>query len=176
VSFNVTSTPPPTGPVPVGIPGTWTLKASDEFNGTALNTGLWEPLWYRTSGPVAGLENNCYSSANSVLGNGVLSETLRAQSCTDKNGASHPYTGAIVDSSPASHSPGYQFLYGVAEARLYLPNTATGQVNDWPGWWVANEYNGTYPEIDIFEAGGDGVSTGTGTYHVHMPTGNPGGT
>lgn len=160
--------------MPTGIPGTWTLKFDDEFNGTALDTSRWQPGWFGTgiTNPVNGLENNCYDSSNVAVSNGALSITAKAQRVTCPNGTSHPYTSGIISSNPVVGIAGYQFAYGVAEARLYLPDPATGRVNDWPGWWLGNEYIGTYPEIDIFEAGGGG----TGTYHVHMPTGNPGGT
>jgi hypothetical protein len=33
--------PPPTSAVPAGIPGTWTLKFSDEFSGTSLDLSKW---------------------------------------------------------------------------------------------------------------------------------------
>ena len=32
--------------MPAGVPGDWTLKFDDEFNGTSLNTAKWSTGWY----------------------------------------------------------------------------------------------------------------------------------
>jgi beta-glucanase (GH16 family) len=52
-----TPTPAPTVPTPVGLqpygqPGAWTLTFNEDFNGTSLNTSLWnDHNWYTASDP-----------------------------------------------------------------------------------------------------------------------------
>jgi beta-glucanase (GH16 family) len=165
--------PPPSTPVPLGVQGTWTLKFDAEF-ASGLDTGTWQPGWFGTgiTDPVNGFENNCYDSNNVTVANGSLSITARAQQATCPNGTRHPYTSGIISSDPVVLPVGYQFTYGVAEARVYLPSVSTGQINDWPAFWITGQPTAGYPEIDIIEAGGGG----SGTYHVHMPSGSPGDT
>jgi beta-glucanase (GH16 family) len=157
-------------PVPAGVPGNWTLKFDEEFSGTGLDTTKWQPGWFG-SGITDGFGKECNDSRNVSVYGGDLSILAEARQSTCPSGT-HPYRSALISSNPAVVSPGAQFLYGVFEARLHLPDAATGQVNNWPAWWIANEHNGTHPEIDIFEAG----RGGSGTYHVHMPSSTSGGT
>ena len=52
-------------PMPAGVPGDWTLKFDDEFNGTSLNTAKWSTGWYGSgiTPPANSQEDDCYDPA-----------------------------------------------------------------------------------------------------------------
>ena len=130
--------------------GNWVLKFSDEFNASSLNTQLWQTGWWSSgiTGPVNNYESACYNSNNIELSDGALWLWLRQQesSCGSNGTVKHPYTGALINTRDS-----YQFTYGFAEARIYVPGTATGTVNNWPAFWLNNDNWPRYGEIDIFE-------------------------
>jgi beta-glucanase (GH16 family) len=62
----------------------------------------------------------------------------------------------------------YEFTYGYAEARIWLPGNT--QITDWPGWWLDGQNWPQDGEIDIVE----GLS-GAACWHFHYSGGGPGG-
>ncbi|MGZ6615946.1 MAG: hypothetical protein ACXVFQ_16125, partial [Solirubrobacteraceae bacterium] len=69
------------------MPGNWTLKWNDEFNGAGLNTAQWEGSWFN-----GGSMNNVATSAGNVSeGNGYVTLAL-----------SDPSTGALIHTTQAS--------------------------------------------------------------------------
>lgn len=163
-------------PQPVGIPGNWNLIFDDEFAGTELDASKWRPGWWPNSAglsdPVNTLEVAAYSEANVTVDNG-LSLALTSQSITAPNGKTYPFTGALVSTDPQTASPaggGFEYTYGVFEAKVFLPDNDSGEIADWPGIWATSLPNGTYQEDDILEGLG-----GQAAYHFHDSTnGGPG--
>lgn len=159
---------------PAGITGNWSLKMSDEFNGTSLNKTMWTPGWFSTgiSGPVNDLEKACYSPNQLKMpGDGSLHMLLGVQQNTCK--ATYPNTGALISSNPldyVSGHTGYQYAYGVVEWRVYLTPDSNGNIANWPGVWSNGQNWPNDGENDTMEGLG-----GSACYHFHSTAGGPGG-
>jgi len=170
----------PTGavlsPLPMGVPGNWTLKFADEFNDTSLNESVWTPGWYG-KGISSEINNVCLSSALvSEPGDGYLHLKLVAQqntcptSSTDKSGlVTLPYTGSLVSSNPSDGVPGhvgFQYTYGYIEWRVYLPAVSPGHIANWPATWsVGHPPWPSNGENDTFE----GLAGGLACFHFQEP-------
>ena len=141
--------PSPSARAPSWNPGgTYTRTFDDEFNGSAINSALWEtcfnchPGVTGVSAPVNKLEQVCYASANvSEPGDGHLHMYLASR--PSRCGSNEPYTGSEVDSKWA-----FSQARGSFEARVFVPS-ASGQAAAWPAWWITNTTTGD--EIDILE-------------------------
>lgn len=148
-----TTPAPPTStgvPKPVGVPGSWTLKFSDEFNGSSLNSSKWGYCWDgRRSGCAHDPELQWYQSPNVTLSGGSLHLTAKKESARG-----HAYTSGMVTSK-------YSYQYGFAEARVRVPK---GQ-GLWPAFWTLTQGGGWPPEIDIMEILGHQPSTAYMVYH-----------
>ena len=167
-----TTTTPTTTPQPVGISGSWNLVLDSEFSGSSLNTSVWQPGWYGTTGftgPVNSSETACYSPSNVTFpGDGTmhLSVTHTPSTC---GGVARSWTGSIVTTNPEDGraSGGFQYTYGVAEARVYIPSDGT-QIANWPAFWTDGQSWPADGEDDIMEAiNNDVCST------FHDPLGTP---
>jgi len=160
---------------PVGVPGTWHPVFADEFGGTGLDPATWRPGWFGTgiTGPVNGAERACYRGSHATVpGDGTLHLALTADPATCR-GSSRPYTGALVSTNPKDGRPsgGFDFTYGVIEARVFLPAAPSGAIANWPAVWTDGE--GAWPttgEDDVME----GLS-GRACFHFHSDAGGPGG-
>jgi hypothetical protein len=150
----VTVTQPSGDPQPTGVPGTWTLSFDDEFDGTAIDTNKWSPCWFY---PTCGTQNNVSTSpANVKVANGNLVLTLASSS-----------SGASVETNPKGGAKvGYQFQYGVAEARIWFPGDSTHCYN-WPAWWTDGQSWPANGENDIAE-----VLGGQMTVNYHSSSGS----
>jgi beta-glucanase (GH16 family) len=160
------------GPLPAGMPGAWTLRQADEFNGSALDTSKWQAGWFGSgvTGPANTSEQACYNSNNVTLpGDGTLHLGLSATSATC-SGSTRPYTGALISSNPTDGraSGGYQYTYGALEARVFLPGSG-GQVANWPAVWTDGQSWPAGGEDDVLEGLG-----GQACFHFHSPSGGPG--
>jgi hypothetical protein len=152
---------------PVGIPGNWKLVLDSEFNGPSLNTSIWHYGWSGNgmSVPANGHELDCYSPRNVYFpgdGSVHLDVTASASSC---GGVTRPYTGAMITTNPARGRGGFQYTYGVLEARVYLPGDGSLLAN-WPGVWADGQnwpYDG---EDDVME----GIY-GMACWSFHNPAG-----
>lgn len=147
---------------PAGVPGAWSTVFDDEFNGTALNTSVWQPGWFGSgvTGPVNGSEPHPYTSTNVTESGGSLNLALTASN------------GALVSSNPDAlgAGKGYQFTGpAVLEARVFIPGTGS-TVNDWPAFWSDGQSWPGDGEIDVMEGLGGGTA-----FHVHTTAGGPGG-
>lgn len=161
---------PTTAPQPVGVSGTWSLKFSDEFNGSRLDTSKWRPNWLGGSDstvtkPVNTAEVSCYDPKQVGMGNSVLTLAAEARPCLASNGTTYNYASGMIQSY--GH---YQFTYGYLEARMWLQSDAAGTPLDWPAFW--SNGTGTWPttgEIDVMEVLGTHLC-----YHFHYSGGAPG--
>jgi Glycosyl hydrolases family 16 len=167
-------------PMPTGVPGAWTLKFDDEFNGTGLDTANWSTGWFGSgiTPPVNSQEEDCYDPAQVAESDGALDLTLiqKGENC----GISDPqYTTGLVSTKGK-----FSFTYGFIEARVWLPSVpgTPGEAADWPGVWLDGQNWPEDGEIDIAEGLGGRVCA-----HFHGPanpqgigagngTGCPGGT
>jgi hypothetical protein len=138
------------------VPGNWTLKFQDEFNGPALDTTKWATSWFK-----GGTMNNVATSASNVsIVDGQLH--LKLSSST---------LGALVSTNNwDTAKPGYEFTTGYVEARIFFPGTgwATGTDGcyNWPAFWTNGHRWPTDGENDIAE-----VLSGKMTVNYHSASG-----
>ncbi|HEY8701803.1 MAG TPA: glycoside hydrolase family 16 protein [Arthrobacter sp.] len=142
------------GPVPAGVPGAWSLKFDDEFNGTALDGTKWSNCWFA---PSCGSMNNVSTSpANVSVSGGNL--ILNLSSST---------SGSLVSTNPSGGaSTGYQFTTGYVEARIKFPGDGTNLYN-WPAFWTTGQSWPATGENDIAE-----VLSGKMTVNYHSSSGS----
>ena len=158
-------TVPPTGPVPNGIPGNWTVVFEDEFDAPTLDNTKWNPNWLGASNqitpPVNSSETACYDPAQVSIVNSELQLTAIVKPQTI-NGKLYPYSSGMVETNGK-----FNFTYGCVEARMWLP----AGVGEWPAFWTDGQSWPTDGEIDIVEAYGTDTSPSP---HYHYSGGGPG--
>jgi len=122
-----------------------TLLWSDEFNGTSLNTDVWN---YETGNLNVNNEVEYYTSdpANVSVQNGCLQIT--ALNSPNYNGTGYNYTSARINTEGK-----YSFTYGKIDIRAQIP----GDPGTWPALWMLGSNIGSagWPacgEMDIMEA------------------------
>jgi len=157
---------------PVTIVGTathWSLVFNAEFDGTGLNTRIWTPGWFGTgvTGPINPHELACYSSAQVAASPDAgplnLSVTHAPSTC---DGVERPYTGALVSTNPYDGRKvgGFQYRYGLLQARIYVPAYQGKLVANWPAVMTLGQAWPQDGEDDILEGLG-----GTVCFHFHNP-------
>jgi beta-glucanase (GH16 family) len=154
------------GSMPTGVPGTWHLIFSDDFNGTSLNTKYWSTGWFGSGTTVdPGGDNvpECDAPGNVVEANGELDLSFTDQSSVC-DGSTHPYTSGIVTTNGK-----FSFTDGLIEFRAWLPTTSSGQVADWPDLWLDGQSWPADGEVDVAEGLG-----GTLCAHYHGPSNSVG--
>lgn len=144
-----TTAPAPAQPVPLGIGGNWTLKFTDDFNGSSVDASKWSNC-YPWSYPSAPTQADCtnagnheqqlYGAANATTSNGSLHLTATRGG----NGGSLPYGSGMVTTGGK-----YSFQYGVVQWRAKVP---TGQ-GFWPALWLlpSSPIGDWPPETDVLE-------------------------
>ena len=152
-------------------------RFSDEFNGTSLNTNLWN---YYTGGWKDENQQvqNCYTSEeeNVNVSGGSLNLVglyKPGKTCTG-NTKTGDFTSGFVQTKGKA-----DFKYGYIEARIKMPKNKS----TWPGFWMspADKAYGEWPnsgEIDIVEAKGSNYKFAASDAHwrdKNTPTGQPGG-
>lgn len=137
---------PSTQPILPHLPGNWTLKFHDEFDGPAL-AKLWTPHQYWDQGATAGEGDEESDPANVSVAHGFLELIARKDNRFNK-----PYTGALVQAGGirGKSNPTFSFLHGYIEARIRIPQ---GQ-GLWPAFWLMPaSYHDANGEIDIMDNG-----------------------
>ena len=135
------------------VPEGYEQVFADEFNGTALDTRVWNT---ESNGDGGGnQELQYYLPSNVSVANGHLVITARRQS----------YGGKSFTSGRINTMGKVAFKHGMVQASIKLPRTANGL---WPAFWLmGNDLNSgtSWPycgEIDVLEAGGSqGITEGT---------------
>lgn len=137
-------------------PSGYELRWSDEFNGTSLNTTLWNVEENGNGG--GNQELQYYRKENVAVHDGNLVLTARRENYNNKQ-----FTSGRVNTRDKAY-----FKHGIIQARIKFPKTANGV---WPAYWMmGNDYGKVgWPkcgEIDIVETGNaDGIKNGTQTRH-----------
>ena len=129
------------------------LVFSDEFNGTALDTQVWN---VEVNGDGGGNNELQYYIRNNVkVADGALQITAKRENYGNKQ-----FTSGRINSMGKA-----AFKHGIIQASIRLPQTANGL---WPAFWLmGNDMSSGigWPycgEIDVLEAGGSqGIAAGT---------------
>lgn len=156
----------PTAPSPVSSssdtpasnPGNWTLVKSDDFDGGAVDGGLWDTHWHEASGDGKARFQAWYPSAsgdgstNVALGGGTATITAKQEAWY--KGASWARGGQGYDYSSGVLQDGFKrgYTYGYFEARLRGPaSNARGTDADF--FLFARDFSWP-PEVDVVEMPG----------------------
>ena len=75
-------------------------------------------------------------------------------------GVKEPYSGALINSDPARHRGGFQYVYGVVEAQQFAIAADGAQIANWPAVWTDGQSWPTDGEDDVME-GLDGLVCAT---------------
>jgi beta-glucanase (GH16 family) len=138
---------PSTDPMPIGPAGPWTLTFQDEFDGSALNTDVWDTK-YADGSRTNNDELEWYVDDDRV--HVVSGGTLKLVALDESSHGGYPYTSGMISSQNS-----FNQMYGYFEARMKLP---AGQ-GFWPAFWLLPVPFTWPPEIDIMESLGDDCST-----------------
>lgn len=147
LSLSAQTTTPPTG---------YKMVWSDEFNGTSLDTKVWNIEENGNGG--GNQELQYYRKENVAVANGNLVLTARRENYNNKQ-----FTSGRINSRDKAY-----FKHGIIQARIKFPKTANGV---WPAYWMmGNDYGKLgWPrcgEIDIVETGNaEGIKNGTQARH-----------
>jgi len=111
----------PVGAVPHGPPGSWSLAWADEFSGSSVDLRKWQPNWLggdttSSTPPVNTVELSCYDPRQVTESGGALHLAAVKRSCLRWQ-----YASGLVNTAKT-----FQFTYGYAEARMFLPHTCRG--------------------------------------------------
>jgi beta-glucanase (GH16 family) len=161
--------------VPLGVPGNWTLRFDDEFNGNSLDLTKWQPNWLAgndtaVTPPDNSSDLNCDDPRQVSESGGVLNITAVARSCRAANGHTYAYASGLVNTHAS-----FRFTYGYAEARMNVPATANGTLADFPAFWANGQSWPADGELDVMEVLGTcGTVSGIG-FHFHSSLGAFGG-
>jgi beta-glucanase (GH16 family) len=144
-----------------------------EFDGSSLDTSVWQTGWFGsgvTSPADTSTDESCYAPSNVTFpddGTMHLNVTAISSTC---GGDTRPYTGAMVTTNPfdGRATGGFQYTYGVLEARVYIP-AAGSLIADWPGVWANGQVSPADGENDVME----GLS-GNACWTFHNSSGQQG--
>jgi beta-glucanase (GH16 family) len=154
-----TSVPASSDPQPSGVDGNWRLIFQDEFDGSALDSSVWNTAfpWGSTSTTTPAL---IYRAQNVSVADGALQLTAQRETHLG-----YPYTSGIVTTYKK-----FNYQYGFLEIRALVP----GGRGLWPAFWSLPANGQTTPEIDTMEILGG--SPNSAQLHYHYGQGIDNGT
>jgi beta-glucanase (GH16 family) len=126
-----------TSAAPPGNASDWTLKFSDELDGTSLNLSNWATT-YADGSRTNNDELEWYVDDAHIVSDGTLK--LVAKYETAKHG--YPYTSGMI-----SGHDSFSQAYGYFEARMKIPSGH----GLWPAFWLLPVPENWPPEIDVME-------------------------
>lgn len=147
-------------------PSPWRLIFADEFDRPSIDTAKWSTGWFGSgvTGPVGAGEQACYDPAQVRLTSAQslsISLIRKTQQCA---GRQRPWTTGLLTTNGK-----FNFTYGIAEARIYLPTGSAGKPVNWPAFWTTGQNWPHDGENDIMEGLGGAVGP-----HFHSTRGGPG--
>jgi Glycosyl hydrolases family 16 len=158
---------------PAGIAGHWHLVLDSEFNGSSLPKP-WRSGWFGAgvTGPVNSAEADCYSPAALSYSRTGLNIRLTQTSATC-SGKTEPWTTGLITTNPDDGRPrgtGFQYTYGVIQARIDVQGSGANQLYDWPAFWADGQNWPQSGEDDVLEG-----LVGDACFHFHSPSVEQGG-
>lgn len=118
------------------------LLWSDEFDGTTLDTGIWQP--YHSTYGDGNRELQCHTPDNVEVSNGTLRITALRTRVTCPGGSVRDFSSGFI----GSRETGTFFpRYGRFEIRAKVPH---GQ-GLWPAFWLRHRNGSSTAEVDIME-------------------------
>lgn len=139
---------PPTKPVisnpnnfrPSGPTGTWKLVLNETFDGSSLNTSIWNTgLWFNTT---INNELQAYRPENVRVSGGHLNLVAERRAAVTTWGEAMNYaSGAITTRNK------FTFTFGAVEARLKSPRGK----GLWPAFWILPNGKRSPPEINVMD-------------------------
>ncbi|WP_314063245.1 glycoside hydrolase family 16 protein [Cardiobacterium hominis] len=150
------------------VAGSWRLVFAEEFNGSKLDGKVWMTLRGLSPGYRAPYnpeqDDAAFDATYTTLQNGTLRIRWAPIPITD-GGATYPYTAGV-----ATTASGFNFKYGVIEARIWLPRAA----GITPTFWLLPAPVDTTwpPEIDIAEFSTDSQGRLDAHFNVHYRKGS----
>lgn len=138
---------------PFVVAGDWRLVLNEEFNGSALNTRIWQPNWFGHSLTsvtqyINSEEGQCFDPAQLKVGDGELAISAIEKVCPDTAGES---AGLGVTSGMINSYPRFTFTYGVAEARIWVNGPDETHCNNWVSFWLNGMPVDGRQEYDVAE-------------------------
>lgn len=146
-----------------GLGAQWQLVFEDHFTGSALDPTKWAPGWYANNpatsitAPVVAGQLACFAPANVSVSGSYLSLAMTSGSYTAQDASTYTHATGMITTAPSEGFDGilFDFLYGYAEARVFVPGTST-LMDNWPAWWMAGIGSTgipwpTHGEIDVME-------------------------
>lgn len=146
----------------------WRLVFSDEFDQSDGELAEWWSTchWWQIDGgcTIASNDERQWYQPDAVsVEDGVLVLEATAEPQLSPDGVRLPLTSGMVSTGPSrdGEQPGFAFTYGIAEARVRLPEAA----GTWPAVWMLPADQESLPEIDLLEWYGERPDLVTS--HVH---------
>jgi beta-glucanase (GH16 family) len=150
------------------LDGSWQLVFSDDFDQTDGRLEQWWSTchWWQVDGGctiASNDEQQWYRPESVTVEDGTLVLEAIGEPQTTADGDTLPVRSGMVSTGPKSDGdvPGFAFTYGIAEARIRLPEAG----GTWPAVWMLPVDQESRPEIDLLEWYGDRPELITS--HVH---------
>ena len=128
---------------PAGVSGSWRLAFDDEFNGSAINTSVWN-------------EHDGWTNQNDV--------TDHAWNVAESGGVATLTLASSSSGATIATNQGVLAVGDFAEARVDFAGSGT-TIYSWPAWWTSGPNWPAAGENDIAEG------LGTLTVNYHSPSG-----
>jgi len=137
----------PSGPsagcpnAPFAVGGRWNRILCDGFDGTSLDTSVWQPNWFGATLTsvtqfVNSTERQCFDPAQLTVAGGELDIAAIHQTCPSTAGAS---AGFSTTSGIISSYPRFTFTYGLAEIRMWVTGPDENHCHNWDSFWLNGE-------------------------------------